>query len=151
MKSIMIFISFLLISFNCIAQNPIIRTDFDTIKVFHEKTLVHYRTYQDSLLVEEAQAFLFPITLKIPRFRLLLGIFKVEVETDSIVFHGSRKSFLSDRSYKVEEYENGQLLNTGYFDSSGLEISKALFYSHSNFKGPCVEYGSHFFLKGRKN
>src|SRR5688572_18839282 len=151
MKQIIFLSIFIIISLKLQAQEKKSWTDFDTIKIFDTKILVHYKTYEDSSLIESTQAFLYPTTIKVPKFRLFGNLLKTELKVDSIVYHGTKTSFLSNRFYIVEEFENGLLLkNPLFFDFYGKEITQKEFLEKNNLRGPCGEISGRYFITGKK-
>jgi hypothetical protein len=130
---IILFIS----TFNLCAQKQLTRTEIDTIEIFSNKSLVEYRIYSDSNLIEEAQAFLHPTLLKVSRFRIFQNIFTTEVQADSIVFHGKRIEYQANGHYQSEMYENGSLVNVAFYDSTGQEINESEFKQGDLTIGTC--------------
>ncbi len=120
------------------------------MELFSESTLVDYKIYVDSNLTEHAQALLFPLEQEWPKYRILKNLFKTTILLDSIVFHGTRTTFIDNQYYKTENFERGTLISTIYFDSKNTEIFKSkLEKSHNNI-GPCGNIIGHYFYHGRK-
>ncbi|MBK0404801.1 hypothetical protein I5M27_17550 [Adhaeribacter sp. BT258] len=152
MKRIIFLSIFIIISLKLQAQEKKSWTDFDTIQIFPNKVLVHFKTFEDSTLIESTQAYLYPTIIKVPKFRLLgIFFFKTELKADSIVYHGTKTSFLSNRFYKIEEFENGLLLKGPmFFDTNGIEITEQEFLAKNNVRGPCGEIIERYFITGQK-
>lgn len=150
MKRILTIIILTLVGQVLLAQKQTTRTEIDTIKQFPNKTFVEYKTFSDSILKEQAQAYLYPTIREFPKYRILRNVFTTEIEVDSIVFHGTRTSYLNTGEFKVEKYEYGTLLSTSYFDSKGEQISEQEFKSHRLRIGPCGNTSGYFFIRGKK-
>lgn len=150
MKRILTIIILTLVGQILLAQKQTTRTEIDTIERFPNKAFVEYKTFSDSVLTEEAQAYLYPTILKFPKYRILRNVFTTEVEVDSIVFHGKRTTYLKTGEFKVEKFEYGTLLSTSYFNSKGEQISVQDFKSLSTVRGPCGNITRHYFIRGKK-
>ncbi len=142
-------IAWIILGLSTHAQSSI-RTDFDTIQKYPNKTLVHYKTYKDSVLIEDSQAFLYPVILVSPRFCILKNFFKTEIIADSVVFHGQTTSYLANRCYKTESYNEGVLLSTKYYNSSNQEISEEDSQIKNTIRGPGGVIRSFYFIWGPK-
>jgi len=125
-------------------------TDIDTLESFNERSLVEYRNYVDSNITEHARAYFYPTVREVPRFKILKNLFKTEIQADSIVFHGDRKTYLGNRYFKSEKFENGKLISTMYFDSTEKEISKNEFHKKNYLRGPSGHITGHYFYHGKK-
>ena len=148
-KRFFIILIFILISISSIAKGSKWWTDIDTLQVFTNKTYVHYKTYKDSILLEDAEAFLYPTVWKLPKYRFFPFFFKKEVKVDSVVSHGTVKSYSSDGKYRIGKYDNGVKLNMTYFDSTGTEISETDFYGEGFRINHDPEQGfNNFLLRG---
>lgn len=104
------------------------RTDFDTIKVYSDRVLVDYKTFTDSFLTEQGQAFLYPKSLVIRKTKWLPRFFKTTVQADSLVLHGIVQSYITNGKYRVGRYENGLKIEMKYYDERGNEIDYQEFY-----------------------
>ena len=104
------------------------RTDFDTIKVYSDRVLVDFKTFTDSNLIEQGQAFLYPKSLVIRKSKWLPRFFKTTVQADSLVLHGIVQSYVKNGKYRVGRYENGQKIDMKYYDERGNEIDYQEFY-----------------------
>ena len=80
MKTLLGLFILTLTSLNCEAQDKGIWTKMDTIRRYPDKVLIHYKTFQDSLLIEDSQAFLIPTTILIPRFYLFPQLLKRKLQ-----------------------------------------------------------------------
>lgn len=149
MRILFLVITWIIIGLSTHAQSSI-RTDFDTIQKYPDKTLVHYKTYRDSVLIEDSQAFLYPVILVSPRFCILKNIFKTEIIADSVVFHGQTTSYLANRYYKTESYNEGVLISTKYYNSSNQEISEEDYQIKNTIRGPCGVLGAQYLIQGEK-
>jgi antitoxin component YwqK of YwqJK toxin-antitoxin module len=148
-----ILLSILIITFiglNVSAQKGKYQTDFDTLEVFKEKILVHYKTYLNNNLIVESTSFLYPKTHKLPRYQLTGNLIKVTVQLDSIVRHGTTKRYFEDGTTKVIEYVSGQELSSIFYDKEGKEISHQEFLSKNLIIGPCGTITGEYFIHGRK-
>ena len=110
------------------AQDKGYWTEIDTIQIYSQKILVHYRTYKDSTLLEDAQAFLYPRSIEVPKFKLFPCFFKETIPADSIVLHGIVKSYFLNGRYRIGKYQNGSKINMTYYDTTGIEITRQKFY-----------------------
>jgi hypothetical protein len=147
--TIIIMLSF--IGFSANAQNnTVFSVTIDTLEQLDNKVLYSLKTYADSTLTEEAQAFLYQTTLKIPKFKRLPNLFKKELAADSIVFHGLRTTYLNNRYYKQEQYDNGNLKSNAFYNESGKEISLEEFNKYNGRRGPCGDVLGYFLIHGRK-
>ena len=132
-----------------LAQEQYTWYDIDTIETHNNRTLVEYKTFSDSILIQKAEAYFYPTVREIPRFRILQNLFRTEVKADSIVFHGNRTTYLDNQFCRIEKYELGKLLSATYFDSTRQEITKSEFNKYDNARGPCGEITGHFFYHGK--
>ena len=103
-------------------------TDIDTIQVYSDKILVDTKYYSDSNLIEQEQAYHYPVTLEIRKSKWLPRIFKTTVPADSIVLHGVVKRRGNYGKYRIGKYENGQKTEMTYYNADGIEISYYDFY-----------------------
>jgi hypothetical protein len=150
MKSILTIAIFILGGLNLKAQKQLTRTEIDTIEAYASKTLVEYTVFSDSNLIEKTKAFFYPTVLQRPRFRFLPNAFKTELLVDSIVFHGERIEFKDNGFYHSEIYENGLLLKSEFYDSTGREINESEFKGNDLTIGPCGITTGHYFYHGKK-
>jgi hypothetical protein len=136
----------IIIELSAFGQNQEYRTEFDTLKTFNDKILVHYKTYKNKDLVEESNAYLYPVIHKVPRFRLTGNLFKTSIQMDSIVRHGSSKEFFTGGDYKVTEFNNGQEIESAYFDCKGIKMTKEEFQNKQKTIGPCGIIQGRYFI-----
>ncbi len=131
------------------------RKVFDTLEVADEYTFVHYKTFDEGTLIEESQAYLFPITRKLPRYRWLVGLLKTKIHMDSVVRHGETRRIEKNGDYSVMNYNYGQKLDSNYFDFAGDPLSIDEFNTRHLKLGPCGiitgEYIIHPKKKGKRN
>jgi len=139
-----------LICFSVNAQVLSAWTDIDTLETFDNKVLVYFKVNNDSILKEEAQAFLYLITIEDSRFKVFPNLFKRETVADSIVFHGLRKIYLKNGYNKIEKHNEGELVSKTFFNQSGIEISEQEFNQNNLIIGPCGDVTGNYFLHGRK-
>jgi hypothetical protein len=136
MKHLLILLTLLIIGLSSKAQYANYRTDVDTIGKYPDKILVHYKSFKDSVVVEDAEAYLYPVIIKVPRFKMLGNLLLSEIPADSIVFHGRRTTYLSNRYYQVADFDNGNLIKSMYFNSVGVEITEEEYVSRNTIRGP---------------
>ncbi len=117
------------------------KTEIDTLKVYSKKTFVNLKiTFNDSILISDEEAFLYPIIQEFPKYRFFPFFFKEKVVMDSVVLHGNTKNWELDGKYRIGKYDNGKKISMKYFDSKGEEISRDKFYEHlQNVRGRCGE------------
>ena len=150
MKSILTIAILTLIGQVSLAQKHSIWTEVDTIQKFPDRIYVEYKAYSDSILLEQAEAYFYPMVKEYPKFRLFGNLFTKKVRVDSILFHGERTSYLVNRLHKREIFDNGTLISTTYFNSMGQEISEREFRSKNNVIGPCGVVEGHYFIHGNR-
>jgi len=150
MKKTLIIIILILIGFSGITQNKSIRTIIDTLERFDNKALVNLKTYSDSTLIEDSQAFLYLTTIKHSKFKIFPNLFKKEIVADSVVFHGLRTIYLDNGYYKHEKYNEGNLTSMTFFNQSGKEISEQEFNKNNHNIGPCGNNMGIFLIHGQK-
>lgn len=121
----------------------------DTIEQFSNRSYVEYKSYSDSTLQEQTQAYLYSEIMEVPRFRIFRSWFKDEIRRDSVVYHGERTTYLSIRSYKIEKFDQGKLLTADYFNSNGQRISKKEYQQIDIVIVPCRISGGHYFYYGK--
>ncbi len=108
-------------------------TETDTLQVYENKVYVRMRTFEDSTLSEDIQAYLYPTTLEFPKFRFFPYFFKEAVAADSLVYHGTVKIFDEKGNYKIGEYENGRKIRIKYYDPTGNEITYDEYYEELKY------------------
>jgi hypothetical protein len=133
-----------------LAQENSTRIEIDTIEIYSNRTLVEYREFSDSNLIQKARAFFYPIVFKRPKFRILPNILIATVQADSIVCHGEKLDYQKNRFYKSETYSNGRLLYSAFYDSTGLEISELEFSPNRMNLGTCGIINGQFLFHGKK-
>ena len=136
-KQLSISVLFCFFVVSLFSQDYEYKTEVDTIKVYSKKTYVNLKTtYNDSILISDKEAFLYPTLWEVPKYRFFPYFFKEKVEVDSMVLHGTTKNWKLDGKYRIGKYDNGKKLSMKYFDSNGEEISKEEFYEHlQNIRG----------------
>jgi|GEM_PF-507056 len=150
MKYILTIAILILNGLTLLAQKQSTYTEIDTIESYASKTLVEYRIYLDSNLTQKATAFFYPTVIKIPRFRFLQKVLQTKIQADSIVYHGERIEYKENGFYHPETYENGAILNSLFYDSSGQEISESEYKGNKITIGPCRNEIGHYFLHRNK-
>ena len=136
-------------TFGAFCQSGNIEWKIDTIQKDSEKSYLYYEVYKDSILLETANAYFYPISYSAPKFCPLticiLGkFFKNEVQADNIVFHGTTKNW-KDGKYRIGKYENGEKKEMTYFDSGGNEITYKDFYGNIRSEGD-PEHGTNQYI-----
>lgn len=148
MKHILIILTFTLIGVSSIAQKIDSWSELDTIRKFPDKTLIHFVTYNDSIIIKECQAYFFPIKMEFPRFRIFQQWLTKEIDADSLVYHGETITYLDEGYFMIETFENGSLRSKVYFDSSGKEIPEHPFpEKKENYRGPGGDNVTHYFIR----
>ena len=109
-------------------QNSSTWTNLDTLEVYKNKVLVYFVTYSDSIITEEGQAFLYPVSLEFRKSKWLPRFFKTTVPADSMVLHGTVITQWNDEKYRIGQYDNGKKIEMIYYDSNGNEITNYEFY-----------------------
>jgi len=127
-KSYFIILILLISTISSFGQKGTNWTDFDTLQVFPDKLHVDYKTFVDSNLTEQGQAFLYPDTIEIRKSRWLPGFIKTEVSVSRVVLHGEVKSQWTEGKYRIGKYENGKKITVIYYSPDGNEITYLEFY-----------------------
>lgn len=120
-------------------------TDVDTLQVYTDKVLVNFRTYSNSNLISNGQSFLYPCMIEVRKSKWLPRFFKTIVSADSVVLHGIVQSQWDDGKYRIGKYENGQVIEMTYYNSSNKIISRQEFYKNLRISWD-VEQGINLFI-----
>ncbi|MFK7972072.1 MAG: hypothetical protein AB8F95_17015 [Bacteroidia bacterium] len=152
MKQTLILIAVLLFTTTLFAKKPRpkIRTDFDTIQVFEAKVQVKFRTYYDSTLRVEAEAFLYPSSIKIRRSRWLPRFIQIKLAADSVVLHGTATTIEKDGKYRIGKYEHGEKIEVHYYNADGNEITRRMYYGNVRSHRDPDSGNQSYFIRGRK-
>lgn len=131
-------------------QKPSSRTDFDTIQVYDDKVLVDYKSYYDSTLTEEGQAFLYPDSMDVRRSKWLPSFMRTTIPVDRMILHGIIETQGKDGKYRIGKYENGDQNEMTYFDSNGNEITYHDFYGNIRSQGDPETGTNRYIIRGIK-
>ena len=148
-RVLLVFI-FTLVLLSAKAQKTAYTNTVDTIQVFEDKLFVHFKSFKDSVEFEDCYALLFPVKLKVPRFRMFPNFLRKEVEADSVVYHGYRTVYAANRHYVFETYNMGELLSTKFYSADGVEISESEFPEFVDRNTRCGNSSTRYFIYGKK-
>lgn len=132
------------------AQNVNYRTNIDTLKSFDNRVLANCKTFMNENLIEESIVYLYPVTHRVPRFRLTGNLIQKEIEMDSIVRHGTTKKYFENRLIQVAEFVDGKEINAIYYNQNGTEISKQEYLNIYNLREPCGAITGKYLISGQK-
>lgn len=139
-----------LLSRGIFAQTLPYHTDVDTLKSFDNFILANCKTFMNENLTEESIAYLYPVTIKMPRFKLTGNLLLKKIEMDSIVRHGFVKKYFENKLIQLSEYENGKEVYVIYYDQNGKEISKEEYTKMYNLNQPCDKIIGIYLIRGKK-
>jgi len=98
--------------------------DIDTISQTNDSIFVKILHYLNDTLIEETTGFIFPDSLRVPRFRLTGNLIKHTIYAIRVELHGKSIEYSSDNKKKIVNYENNVAKSTLYYDKYDNEISQ---------------------------
>jgi len=123
--------------------------DIDTITIFSNKVLVDFKSYSDTNLIENIQAYLYTDTTEYKKTRWLFWSRNIQVVKDSVVYHGTARIYGESGKYRIGKYNNGKKIEMKYFDSKGDIITKYEFYGRLRSQGDHELGYNIFFIHGK--
>lgn len=125
-------------------------TDFDTIQVYDDKVLVDYKSYYNSTMTEEGQAFLYPDSMDVRKSKWLPRFIRTSIPVDRMILHGIIETQGKEGKYRIGKYENGEKKEMTYFDSGGNEITYQDFYGNLRSQGDPEQGTNIYIIHGTK-
>ncbi len=100
------------------------RIEIDTLSRTTDSTFAKILSYRNDTLFEEKTGFLFPESLRVPRFRLTGNLFKHSIYAIRVVSHGRTIEYTEDNKKKITNYDHDVETSTLYFDKDNKVISQ---------------------------
>ena len=124
------------------------RIEIDTLSRTPDSTFAKILSYRHDTLIEEKTGFIFPESLKVPRFRLTRNIFKHSIYAIRVVSHGRTIEYTDDNKKKITNYDHDVETSTLYFDKDNKVISQKE-YAGNNLNIVCSRKQKTYIITGQ--
>jgi hypothetical protein len=111
----------------------------DTLSIQDEKLYIREKTYQDSLLISETEAYYYPTTKEYEDRLFYFFKTKETIPIFSVVYHGNVSHYDHNRQLRVEKYVYGCKVDSIYYNTDGDTIDYKTYYQYLRgyrFKDP---------------
>jgi hypothetical protein len=145
----LILISGLLLSLNIAGQEKkdIYRISrIDTLESNGDSVLVKITELRNEVLFSEKIGFIFPGSIKLPRYRFAHNIFKTRVPVLRFVRHGISKEYTFQGNLRQDVYSMGSIVSTQYYSDKKELINREQYFDYSLTVGPCGRIGGEYFI-----